>query len=37
MENNIIFGDKVVVFGGDFRQTLHVVRSGKKKILSMKS
>ncbi|XP_075097857.1 uncharacterized protein LOC142175176 [Nicotiana tabacum] len=30
MNTNILFGGKVVVFGGDFRQTLPVVRSGKK-------
>ncbi|XP_019248430.1 PREDICTED: ATP-dependent DNA helicase PIF4-like [Nicotiana attenuata] len=30
METNIIFGGKVVVFSGNFRQTLPVVRSGKK-------
>ncbi|XP_015161413.1 ATP-dependent DNA helicase PIF1-like [Solanum tuberosum] len=30
MDTNILFGGKVVVFGGDFRQTLPVVRSGKK-------
>ncbi|XP_009803341.1 uncharacterized protein [Nicotiana sylvestris] len=30
MNTNVLFGGKVVVFGGDFRQTLHVVRSGKK-------
>ncbi|XP_019235621.1 PREDICTED: uncharacterized protein LOC109215948 [Nicotiana attenuata] len=30
METNIIFGGKVVVFSGDFRQTLPVVRSEKK-------
>nr|XP_009799480.1 PREDICTED: uncharacterized protein LOC104245530 [Nicotiana sylvestris] len=30
METNILFGGKVVVFSGDFRQTLPVVRSGKK-------
>ncbi|XP_049406441.1 uncharacterized protein LOC125870140 [Solanum stenotomum] len=29
-ETNILFGGKVIVFGGDFRQTLPVVRSGKK-------
>ncbi|XP_019246007.1 PREDICTED: uncharacterized protein LOC109225707 isoform X1 [Nicotiana attenuata] len=31
MDTNILFGGKVVVFGGDFRQTLPVVRNGKKK------
>nr|XP_009764639.1 PREDICTED: uncharacterized protein LOC104216316 [Nicotiana sylvestris] len=30
MDTNILFGGKVVVFGGDFRQTLPVVRNGKK-------
>nr|XP_009792184.1 PREDICTED: uncharacterized protein LOC104239281 [Nicotiana sylvestris] len=30
MNTNILFGGKVVVFGGDFRQTLPVIRSGKK-------
>lgn len=30
MNTNILFGGKVVVFGGDFRQTLPIVRSGKK-------
>nr|XP_016471553.1 PREDICTED: uncharacterized protein LOC107793670 isoform X1 [Nicotiana tabacum]XP_016471558.1 PREDICTED: uncharacterized protein LOC107793670 isoform X1 [Nicotiana tabacum]XP_016471563.1 PREDICTED: uncharacterized protein LOC107793670 isoform X1 [Nicotiana tabacum]XP_016471572.1 PREDICTED: uncharacterized protein LOC107793670 isoform X1 [Nicotiana tabacum]XP_016471583.1 PREDICTED: uncharacterized protein LOC107793670 isoform X1 [Nicotiana tabacum]XP_016471591.1 PREDICTED: uncharacterized pro len=30
MDTNILFGRKVVVFGGDFRQTLPVVRNGKK-------
>ncbi|XP_019236949.1 PREDICTED: uncharacterized protein LOC109217178 [Nicotiana attenuata] len=30
MDTNALFGEKVVVFGGDFRQTLPVVRSGKK-------
>ncbi|XP_075079941.1 uncharacterized protein LOC142165244 [Nicotiana tabacum] len=30
MNMNILFGGKVVVTGGDFRQTLHVVRNGKK-------
>lgn len=30
MDTNILFGEKVVVFGGDFRQTLPVVRGGKK-------
>ncbi|XP_009800704.1 uncharacterized protein [Nicotiana sylvestris] len=30
MDTNVLFGGKVVVFGGDFRQTLPVVRSGKK-------
>ncbi|XP_075076285.1 uncharacterized protein LOC142162952 [Nicotiana tabacum] len=30
MDTNTLFGGKVVVFGGDFRQTLHVVQSGKK-------
>ncbi|XP_070011366.1 uncharacterized protein [Nicotiana sylvestris] len=31
MDTNILFGGKVVVFDGDFRQSLPVVRSGKKK------
>nr|XP_016466763.1 PREDICTED: uncharacterized protein LOC107789465 [Nicotiana tabacum] len=30
MDSTILFGGKVVVFGGDFRQTLPVVRNGKK-------
>ncbi|XP_019228608.1 PREDICTED: uncharacterized protein LOC109209740 [Nicotiana attenuata] len=30
MDTKTLFGAKVVVFGGDFRQTLPVVRSGKK-------
>ncbi|XP_070013430.1 uncharacterized protein [Nicotiana sylvestris] len=30
MNTNVLFSGKVVVFGGDFRQTLPVVRSGKK-------
>ncbi|XP_059289529.1 uncharacterized protein LOC132043064 [Lycium ferocissimum] len=30
MDTNIRFGGKVVVFGGDFRQTLPIVRNGKK-------
>ncbi|XP_059277566.1 uncharacterized protein LOC132031616 [Lycium ferocissimum] len=30
MSTNILFGGKVVVFGGDFRQTLPAIRSGKK-------
>ncbi|XP_070010439.1 uncharacterized protein [Nicotiana sylvestris] len=30
MDANTIFGGKVVVFGGDFGQTLPVVRNGKK-------
>ncbi|XP_059285179.1 uncharacterized protein LOC132038543 [Lycium ferocissimum] len=30
MEHNILFGGKEVVFSSDFRQTLPVVRSGKK-------
>ncbi|KAL3361944.1 hypothetical protein AABB24_014672 [Solanum stoloniferum] len=30
METNMLFGGKIVVFSGDFRQTLPVVRSGKK-------
>ncbi|KAG5602925.1 hypothetical protein H5410_034295, partial [Solanum commersonii] len=30
METNTLFGGKIVVFSGDFRQTLPVVRSGKK-------
>ncbi|XP_027076803.1 uncharacterized protein [Coffea arabica] len=30
MNSNKIFGEKVVVFGGDFRQTLLIVRSGTK-------
>lgn len=30
METNILFGGKVIVSSGDFRQTLSVVRGGKK-------
>nr|XP_009805036.1 PREDICTED: uncharacterized protein LOC104250162 [Nicotiana sylvestris] len=30
MNTNVLFGGKVVVLGGDFRQILHVVRNGKK-------
>ncbi|XP_019265174.1 PREDICTED: uncharacterized protein LOC109242775 [Nicotiana attenuata] len=30
MDTNVLFGGKVVVYGGDFRQTLPVVRNGKK-------
>lgn len=30
MDTNILFGGKVIVFGGDFRQTLPVIRAGKK-------
>nr|XP_009796604.1 PREDICTED: ATP-dependent DNA helicase PIF4-like isoform X1 [Nicotiana sylvestris] len=30
MDSTILFGGKVVVLGGDFRQTLPVVRNGKK-------
>ncbi|XP_059291269.1 uncharacterized protein LOC132044772 isoform X2 [Lycium ferocissimum] len=30
MDSNTLFGGKVVVFGGDFRQTLPVVQSGKR-------
>nr|XP_016510429.1 PREDICTED: ATP-dependent DNA helicase PIF1-like [Nicotiana tabacum]XP_016510430.1 PREDICTED: ATP-dependent DNA helicase PIF1-like [Nicotiana tabacum]XP_016510431.1 PREDICTED: ATP-dependent DNA helicase PIF1-like [Nicotiana tabacum]XP_016510432.1 PREDICTED: ATP-dependent DNA helicase PIF1-like [Nicotiana tabacum]XP_016510433.1 PREDICTED: ATP-dependent DNA helicase PIF1-like [Nicotiana tabacum]XP_016510434.1 PREDICTED: ATP-dependent DNA helicase PIF1-like [Nicotiana tabacum]XP_016510435.1 PR len=30
MDTNALFGGKVIVFDGDFRQTLPVVRSGKK-------
>ncbi|XP_049385851.1 uncharacterized protein LOC125849952 [Solanum stenotomum] len=30
METNTLFGGKIVVFNGDFRQTLLIVRSGKK-------
>nr|XP_016505918.1 PREDICTED: uncharacterized protein LOC107823742 [Nicotiana tabacum]XP_016505919.1 PREDICTED: uncharacterized protein LOC107823742 [Nicotiana tabacum]XP_016505920.1 PREDICTED: uncharacterized protein LOC107823742 [Nicotiana tabacum]XP_016505921.1 PREDICTED: uncharacterized protein LOC107823742 [Nicotiana tabacum]XP_016505922.1 PREDICTED: uncharacterized protein LOC107823742 [Nicotiana tabacum]XP_016505923.1 PREDICTED: uncharacterized protein LOC107823742 [Nicotiana tabacum]XP_016505924.1 PR len=31
LNNNVLFGGTVVVFGGDFKQTLPVVRNGKKK------
>lgn len=31
MDTNMLFGGKVVVFGGDFRQTLPVVQNVKKK------
>nr|XP_016491629.1 PREDICTED: uncharacterized protein LOC107811256 [Nicotiana tabacum] len=31
MDSHALFGGKVIVFGGDFRQTLHVVRNEKKK------
>ncbi|XP_070010578.1 uncharacterized protein [Nicotiana sylvestris] len=37
MDTNILFGGKVVVFGGDFRQTLPVVRNGKKEDFISKS
>lgn len=30
MDSNALFGEKVTVFGEDFRKTLPVVRSGKK-------
>nr|XP_016436324.1 PREDICTED: ATP-dependent DNA helicase pfh1-like [Nicotiana tabacum] len=30
MTTNVLFGGKVVVLGGDFRQTLPVMRNGKK-------
>ncbi|XP_019255087.1 PREDICTED: ATP-dependent DNA helicase PIF2-like [Nicotiana attenuata] len=30
LNTNVLFGGKVVVFGGDFRQTLPVVRNGKR-------
>ncbi|XP_009796237.2 uncharacterized protein [Nicotiana sylvestris] len=30
LNTNVLFGGKVVVFGGDFRQTLLVVRNGKR-------
>ncbi|XP_075083233.1 uncharacterized protein LOC142166985 [Nicotiana tabacum] len=30
MDSTILFGGKVIVLGGDFRQTLSVVRNGKK-------
>lgn len=30
LNTNILFGGKVIVFGGDFRQTLPVVRNGKR-------
>ncbi|XP_073120339.1 uncharacterized protein [Henckelia pumila] len=30
MSSNIIFGGKIIVFGGDFRQTLHVILKGTK-------
>lgn len=31
MDTNMLFSGKVVVFGGDFRQTLPVVQNVKKK------
>uniref|UniRef100_M1B701 ATP-dependent DNA helicase n=1 Tax=Solanum tuberosum TaxID=4113 RepID=M1B701_SOLTU len=30
MDTNMLFGGKVIVFGGDFRQTLPVIQNGKK-------
>ncbi|KAM3238055.1 hypothetical protein P3L10_013085 [Capsicum annuum] len=30
METNVLFGGKIVAFSGNFRQTLSVVRSGKR-------
>lgn len=30
MDSNILFGGKIVVFGGDFRQTLPVILKGTK-------
>ncbi|KAG5575728.1 hypothetical protein H5410_055862 [Solanum commersonii] len=30
METNILFGGKIIVFSGDFRQTLPVIRGGKR-------
>ncbi|KAM3398671.1 hypothetical protein P3S68_002187 [Capsicum galapagoense] len=37
MDSNALFGGKVIMFGGDFRQTLPVVRSGKKEDFIRKS
>lgn len=36
METETIVGGKVVIFGGDFRQSLPVVRSEKGKIIFVK-
>lgn len=33
MDSNVLFVGKVVVFGGDFRQTLPMVRGGKKNFI----
>nr|XP_009612436.1 uncharacterized protein LOC104105752 [Nicotiana tomentosiformis] len=30
MDTHMLFGGNVIIFGGDFRQTLQVIRSGKK-------
>ena len=30
MQTNLAFGGKIIVFGGDFRQTLPVVSKGHK-------
>ncbi|XP_009626601.1 uncharacterized protein [Nicotiana tomentosiformis] len=35
MDTNVLFGEKVVVLGGDFRQTLPVVHYEKKKKISL--
>ncbi|XP_019260389.1 PREDICTED: uncharacterized protein LOC109238395, partial [Nicotiana attenuata] len=37
METTMLFGGKVVVFNGDFRQTLPVVRAGQRKDFARES